>query len=174
MPSNKPAVCHPDLVRHTSEGLCRNCYHAIHRNNPEVKKYHYEYYRRHKDTKFAEYSKRRRERRRGQDRTIEYLTAKLSLYRMSLDDYKALLKKQNGVCAVCNEVSVGRRLAVDHDHACCPGARSCGRCVRALLCTRCNTVLGYVRDSQELLSKMIDYLKEKSCITSSEELLDYV
>ena len=33
---------------------------------------------------------------------------------------------------------------VDHDHACCPeGGRSCGKCIRGLLCMECNKYLGF-------------------------------
>lgn len=34
--------------------------------------------------------------------------------------------------------------AVDHDHACCNGGTSCGRCVRGILCSSCNMSLGHV------------------------------
>jgi hypothetical protein len=40
---------------------------------------------------------------------------------------------------------------VDHDHGCCPDEkRSCGGCVRGLLCLRCNTGLGYIERMYEL------------------------
>lgn len=62
-------------------------------------------------------------------------------YNLSGADYLKLLASQGGVCAICGIKPGARRLAVDHDHACCPGRRSCGRCVRGLLCKRCNYYL---------------------------------
>ncbi len=32
--------------------------------------------------------------------------------------------------------------SIDHDHACCPGPTSCGRCIRGLTCHSCNLRLG--------------------------------
>lgn len=65
-------------------------------------------------------------------------------YNLTAARYDRMLREQNGVCALCfNPPPTGRRLAVDHDHACCPDRNySCGKCVRGLLCLRCNTHLG--------------------------------
>ena len=79
---------------------------------------------------------------------------------ISLDDYYKLLKQQNYVCEICGqgETAIDPRtkkafdLAVDHDH-------KTGK-VRSLLCKNCNNMLGYAKDSQEILTKAINYLKK--------------
>ncbi len=63
------------------------------------------------------------------------------------------------VCAICGQTT--ERMAIDHDHACCSGKRSCGKCVRGRLCHHCNTGLGNFFDSVERLESAIRYLKEK-------------
>lgn len=64
-------------------------------------------------------------------------------FKLSVEDWVAMYEQQGGVCAICGEPSETRRLAVDHDRKCCPGRNSCGKCVRALLCTGCNVGLGW-------------------------------
>ena len=60
-------------------------------------------------------------------------------------------------CHICG--ATDRRYHIDHDHACCPGnKRSCGRCVRGVLCGQCNQALGMMRDRIDLLEKAIEYL----------------
>jgi hypothetical protein len=87
----------------------------------------------------------------------------LSKYGMTELDYEKLLASQNSVCKVCKTNNPGSnytKFAIDHDHSCCPGlANSCGQCVRGLLCSRCNMVLGMVSDDTYLLDELIDYLQ---------------
>lgn len=81
-------------------------------------------------------------------------------YKMSQADYDKMLASQNGVCAICGGINDnGRMLAVDHNHDCCPGKRSCGNCVRQLLCGNCNNGLGRFKDNAALLKNAIEYLE---------------
>ena len=85
-----------------------------------------------------------------------------SKYRITGHRYMEMLDAQGGTCHICGGSSKdGRALAVDHDHACCPGVRSCGKCVRSLLCTDCNTGLGSFKDDVTLLRTAIAYLEER-------------
>jgi recombination endonuclease VII len=80
-------------------------------------------------------------------------------YNLSLEEFEEMSLQQGNVCAICNEKPHGSNLSVDHDHNCCPGVRSCGRCVRSLICQRCNTALGLLRDNPVLADKAAAYLR---------------
>ena len=92
-------------------------------------------------------------------------------YRLSLETYDAMLTAQGGKCAICGADSPGDvrigRFHVDHDHACCPGDKTCGKCVRGLLCRACNTALGNFGDDPDRLLAALSYLlshgKEVAC-----------
>lgn len=85
----------------------------------------------------------------------------LSTYKLTVEMYWALYEAQGGRCATCQRATgKTRRLSVDHDHKCCPGRTSCGRCVRGLLCRPCNTLLGRARDAIEFFARCIDYLTD--------------
>lgn len=66
-------------------------------------------------------------------------------------EFDRLLVEQRGLCAICDgENRSGHRLAADHDH-------KTGH-IRGLLCHRCNTAIGLLRDDLALLRAAIDYL----------------
>lgn len=74
----------------------------------------------------------------------------------------AILDQQGGGCAICGilyEDRPGHRLAMDHDHHHCPGKIGCARCVRGMLCNRCNNLVRLAGDDPALLQKAIDYLR---------------
>jgi len=65
---------------------------------------------------------------------------RLGHYSVTKEFIDLLLRFQQGRCAVCGGVAgAGQRaMDIDHDHTCCPGRRSCGECVRGLICSSCN------------------------------------
>ena len=79
-------------------------------------------------------------------------------YQITLEEYEAMLERQDGLCAICRgdnaQTKYKRMLFVDHDHV-------TGK-VRGLLCHRCNTGIGYMRDNISVLEAAISYLKEYS------------
>jgi len=87
-------------------------------------------------------------------------TQRLTKYNLNQNDYEAFFREQLSLCCICNkpEPLIGRQLSIDHDHKCCNGDYSCGRCVRALLCSSCNKGLGNFKDDAKLLRKAADYI----------------
>ena len=83
------------------------------------------------------------------------------MFNIGIDDYDKLFKAQKGRCAICFETQEDRNLAVDHDHKCCPGEKSCGKCIRGLLCQKCNTILGLGDDSILLFQEVIRYIEKE-------------
>lgn len=79
-----------------------------------------------------------------------------TLYNMTTAQWAAMLISQSGRCEICSEPM--RHPHIDHDHACCQGLPSCGRCVRALLCDRCNRGMGNFRDNPEVLHLASEYI----------------
>lgn len=90
--------------------------------------------------------------------------ARYKKYSVDRDWYLRTLAAQGGLCANagCRAAEPGGRFAVwhiDHDRACCPGSRSCGRCVRGLLCNGCNIAAGHLRDSLARIEGLAAYLR---------------
>lgn len=77
----------------------------------------------------------------------------LKKYGMSITEYETQLKKQNGVCSICNRTNKdGRKLSIDHNHL-------TGQ-IRGLLCGKCNMGLGLLHgdDGVDLLIVAIEYV----------------
>lgn len=92
-------------------------------------------------------------------------------YNIEQSDYEALLRAQNGRCGICGTEDPGGRWGssfhVDHDHGCCPGKKSCGKCVRGLLCSACNTGVGNFRDDPNQLMAAAAYLIQRQDVLSN-------
>jgi hypothetical protein len=75
-----------------------------------------------------------------------------SRYGITQDEWDARFAAQGFVCAICGSADPNdhRTWHTDHDH-------NSGE-VRGILCARCNHLLGHERDSQDILSKAIQYL----------------
>lgn len=82
------------------------------------------------------------------------------MYQLTQDQFNELLEAQDGTCAICKsgDPQGNGKWSIDHDHSCCSGARSCGKCVRGLLCNGCNHGLGNFLDSVDSLHNAIEYL----------------
>lgn len=139
--------------KHYRMANCRNCRNEKKRDEWKRKSDEHSVARR---KRYAEDPEYRRE-----------LLSRQHKYRhgITLEEKEALLAAQGGVCDSCREaVPKGHGWTTDHDHACCPGDRSCGKCIRAILCTNCNLALGHVNDSIEKLENLIEYTRRHSRI----------
>lgn len=83
-------------------------------------------------------------------------------YHLTPEQFEEILDSQNGVCAICKKhPEEGKRLVIDHDHACCPEkGKSCGECIRGLLCSDCNSRLGHV-ENETWLADAFQYLNKE-------------
>jgi hypothetical protein len=109
-------------------------------------------------------SEYRNEHRRQNPEMYNWHTIKTK-YRLTKEAWLDLLASQGGVCAICEAATPGgpwNRWTVDHDHLCCPGVKSCGSCVRGLLCSMCNHGLGNFHDSPRSLQRAVKYLERSS------------
>ena len=83
----------------------------------------------------------------------------LKRHNLTGDEYAALIA--NG-CEVCGS---HEDLKVDHDHSCCPGGGSCGKCIRGCLCGRCNAAEGMLlSDPDRALSLAFYMLKNANVL----------
>lgn len=111
------------------------------------------------------YKLRHPERIKANRRVNQRRSALKHFFNMTEEQYHVMLEQQKGACFICDHVPngtdtyrSGKNLAIDHDHTCCSGSRSCGKCIRALLCDKCNRGIGHFDDNAKLLQKAVDYV----------------
>ncbi len=82
-----------------------------------------------------------------------------SLYKITPEKYRELIKKQKGKCLICKKLfPTNKNPSVDHDKKCCPSGKSCGKCIRGILCGACNAGIGLLKENVKILKSAILYL----------------
>lgn len=86
--------------------------------------------------------------------------AALRRYNLTLEQFQELLDKQGGCCAICGATTAtkkgNRAFYIDHDHTCCDQPnRSCGECIRGLLCHWCNCKIGWLERFQPQIESFL-------------------
>lgn len=112
-PYAQSPTCHPDR-KHHAYGLCKPCFITSEHHRAPNRAY--------------------------MKKNHRIIT--LKKYNLTPDEYDTILKKQNGVCAICQTDRPTKRshsLPVDHDHV-------TGK-VRGILCIPCNRALGYFENT---------------------------
>ena len=76
-------------------------------------------------------------------------------YNITIEDYEALVKRAGNCCEICgvHQDDLSEKLCVDHCH-------ETGK-VRGLLCKTCNSAIGRLGDTYEMLQKAADFLRER-------------
>lgn len=75
---------------------------------------------------------------------------------ITLEDYAAMHDQQNGRCAICRKPETAKKggkvymLCIDHCH-------KTGE-IRGLLCRKCNSGIGLLKDDPKLIQSALDYL----------------
>jgi len=114
-----------------------------------------------------------REKETEDQRAVRVLRYTLYNHRMTMEQYTALRLAQADRCGACKEplrFGETRAVTVDHDPRCCQyeglGTRrtkgapiSCGKCVRALLCSPCNRAVGFFERYPQRVYMWIDYIR---------------
>ena len=92
--------------------------------------------------------------------------ARKCAYKITEDTYQGLLIEQQHKCCICKAAFIDGKgnkhkhaTCIDHDHACCAGQKSCGKCIRGLICRGCNMMLGSANDNIQTLRNAIQYLE---------------
>lgn len=95
----------------------------------------------------------------------------LIYYKMDLSEYNE--RVANG-CEICGN-KPERSLHIDHDHKCCDSVKTCGACVRGIVCNGCNKAIdkyerGQLRSDNPKREKVEEYLRKYTRQNSTDIL----
>jgi len=140
--SRKYSREHPEKAKERSKKRQRE-----HLN--EVREYSRKYYREHIDES-RKWHRKYRER-------YPYYFAEWSCqrsYGITLEEKNRMIENQEGKCLICgNEFKDSKDKHVDHCHK--------TNRVRGILCSHCNSGIGFFQDNVNILQKAIKYLEKK-------------
>lgn len=76
-------------------------------------------------------------------------------HRISEEYFNSMINLFDGKCHSCK---INNATNIDHDHSCCETNRSCGKCVRGVLCHHCNSALGLLKDDRNKILNLLKYV----------------
>lgn len=131
---------------HYAKGYCRNHYTRMNRNGTLTSRYEVV-----EDNKVYYYAKQKITYRREYNLMYKY--------KIDKETYEKMIKDGCDVCGQYTE----RNLHIDHDHSCCTGPVTCGKCVRGVVCNKCNQTIGKyeagkIREDNPLIPMIKEYL----------------
>ena len=148
------ATCHFDRPHH-AKGLCYSCYRRDHRLK------HLDAMNTANKRRNITFNARFPERKKQIHRTRRY--------GITPEQYDKMLLAQHNQCKICL-VEFGalrvKKASIDHDHN--------TKRVRGLLCSRCNSAIGMLRDSAFNLQRAIAYLKWSGTFSDDWASTDFV
>lgn len=91
------------------------------------------------------------ERWREENKEWANIASRIAKYGLTLDQFHARYEAQNFCCAICGEYTEFGNLVIDHCHG--------TTFARGLLCWCCNSGIGQLRESTELMGRAVAYIK---------------
>ena len=86
----------------------------------------------------------------------QYENYLIKKYQITFKEFNEMLLNQNNLCGIC-ETPFNRTPVIDHDHR-------TGK-IRGLLCLKCNTAIGMLKENTKIIHYAINWLKEnKLCV----------
>ena len=131
---------------HHAKGLCKSHYNKPRRWRYKAASYAYSRKWRANNLDRARESERRSQLRRW--------------YGLTFEQREQMWLAQDKTCTICKQLLDLDKVHIDHDHTCCPTKKTCGKCIRGLLCNNCNHLLGLAKDSKAILLAAVEYLDE--------------